>query len=314
MRRLVIIGVFAASSLVLTSSALASYIVDRNTSKVRLQVDKANRALVTYRAAGQLRHVLVYGAMNAVPPTAGQHQTAFKVDYAGGWKALHNANYFKTIKNVCKKYKGPKLPYFVAACTMPDGSSWALQSWQRLLPLLGFSPWRPDQSARELHISHWKGPLPQFRIWQDWSWGMQWHQIFGDYTYAGKPVFGFNVTPGGAPLDSWGRVVFLDTLDPVYGRGWFRENGYLAQQFNGKWCYSLGPRDPFPGYPKAPPRIGVGKAYRLTALGPGVLPIVTAQVNDIGNYDPNNPTHVKLEQDSNAMIHQLGFNPSTCHD
>ena len=67
----------------------------------------------------------------------------FKLDYAAGWGKYRNAKYWKTFKNACAPYDGPALPYLVAACKAPDGTYWALQSWQRALPLLGFDPWHP---------------------------------------------------------------------------------------------------------------------------------------------------------------------------
>ena len=44
-----------------------------------------------------------------------------------------------TFRNACAPYDGPALVYLVAACKAPDGSYWALQRWQRGLPLLGFN-------------------------------------------------------------------------------------------------------------------------------------------------------------------------------
>jgi len=49
--------------------------------------------------------------------------------------------------NKCRPYSGPALNWLVAACTAPDGSFWALQSWQRMLPNLGETPWLPAQSS-----------------------------------------------------------------------------------------------------------------------------------------------------------------------
>src|SRR5207244_456020 len=79
--------------------AFASYIVDRNATRITFAVDAGNHALISYVAAGKQRHVLIYGAINATPPSTSKQQVAFKVDYSGGFKALHKPNYFKTIKN-----------------------------------------------------------------------------------------------------------------------------------------------------------------------------------------------------------------------
>jgi hypothetical protein len=295
--------------------ALGTYIVSRDVVAPVLQVDRAGHALVTFEDKGKVRRLLVYGAINALPPTPGGRQVAFTVDYSGGWKALKTPDYYKKIKNVCSaaRYDGPVLPFKVFACKATDGSYWALQRWQRMLPDLGFTPWRPEQAAQELHVSHWKGPLPELNVTMDWAWGNRYEQIIGTYSYAGKPVYGFRSTSSGIPLDGWGRNIYLDTFDSAYGAGWKRENSFLAQSTNGRFCYSLGPRPPYPGYPASPPRQGAGERYRLVAQGPGVTPIVSAEIPAIGPFDPNDSAKVQAEADGNALVRSLGFTRKQCH-
>ena len=62
-------------------------------------------------------------------------------------------------QGVCLPYDGPPLAWLITACKAPDGSFWALQSWQRLKPNYGGA-----SGAWELHLSHWTGPLPQLVI------------------------------------------------------------------------------------------------------------------------------------------------------
>jgi hypothetical protein len=295
--------------------ALGTYLVSRNPTHAQLQVDATGHALATYTEAGKVKRVLLWGAINALPPRAGGRQVEFRVDYSGGWKALGKPNYYRTIKNVCSRarYDGPALPYLVYACKAPDGSYWALQSWQRMLPNLGFAPWRPEQSAQELHVSHWSGPLPELKAVVNWAWGGRYQQVVGTYAYAGQPVYGFKATVAGAPLDAWGRNVYLDTLDSTYGAGWKRENAFLAQAPSGRYCYALGPRSPYPGYPASGPRQGTGARYRLSALGPGVTPIVSVELASPGDYDPNDAAKVQAEQTGNALVQRLGFASSQCH-
>ena len=80
--------------------------------------------------------MLAWGALNAIAPTKSRPQLAFKLDYAGGWGKYHT-NYWKTFKNSCGAYTGPKLAWYVTGCTAADGSFWALQAWQRMLPNYG---------------------------------------------------------------------------------------------------------------------------------------------------------------------------------
>ena len=152
---LAVVGLLAFTASVQVSSA--SQLIDRNATDVQLLVDAKGEALITYRSAGQLKHVLAWGAENALPPSAGKTQVAFKLDYSGGYAKYHVNGYFEPTSAahwVCLPYDGPKLALLVAACKAPDGSYWALQSWQRALPDLGVAP-TTAQSASELHLSHW---------------------------------------------------------------------------------------------------------------------------------------------------------------
>ena len=85
-------------------------------------------------------------------------------------------------------------------------------------------------------------------------------------TYLGKPVHGFRSTSAGVPLDTFGRNVYLDTLNSGYGKGWRRENSFLVHKPTGKFCYG------FYSHGGRPP--GAGQRYRATVIGPGVTPDV----------------------------------------
>jgi hypothetical protein len=126
-------------------------------------------------------------------------------------------------------------------------------------------------------------------------------------------VYGFKATGGGVPLDTWGRNVYLDTFNSAYGAGWKRENSFLAQGTNGRFCYSLGPRTPGAGYPASGPRVGTGARYRLVALGPGVTPIVSVEVASPGDWNASDAAKVQEENDANSFIQSLGFSSTDCH-
>ena len=73
-------------------------------------------------------------------------QVAFKLDYAGGWGKSHTDSW-KTFGDRCGAYDGPALAWKVTACKAPDGSYWALQAWQRMLPNYGVAPTRSSRSG-----------------------------------------------------------------------------------------------------------------------------------------------------------------------
>ena len=93
--------------LALPGVASAAQLVDRDATGVKIAVNAKGQALVTYRKpSGLVRHVLVWGAINAIPPQEGAHQAKFKLDYSGGWGTYHTL-YWKTFGSTCGRYDGP---------------------------------------------------------------------------------------------------------------------------------------------------------------------------------------------------------------
>jgi hypothetical protein len=295
---LALVGALASAA-----AADASKLIDRNAQGVQLAVNSQGQAMVSYRAHGRVRHVLVWGAIDARQPSTARPQVRFRLDYSGrSWLRF---------RNQCRRYDGPKLVFFVTACAAPDGSYWALQSWQTPLPDLGMEPWLPVQRAWELHLSHWSGPIAKLEVWTDWVYGARWHNVFGRLTYDGQPVHGFTATRFGNPTDGYGRLVYLDTFNSRYGTGWKRENSFLAHNPTGLFCYGFLLHDPTkgyphpPGFPSTPRGPGNGEKYRLTVNGPGVTPDVSVTVPGLHDYDPNNPADVAYERQQNALLDSI---------
>lgn len=286
MRAAVAAAVALAAFAVASPASASEAFSDRNVEAATLRVNAAGEALVTYRRPdGPVRRVLVWGAVNANHPSRDVSQVRFRYDYAGGWGKYRKLAW-KTFRNACRPYDGPPLAHLVAACKAPDGSYWALQRWQRTLPLLGFDPWLPDHSAWELHISHWSTPLASIEASANWTYGGAFEGVFGRVTYLGVAVHGFGSTRTGNPTDRYSRNVYIDTFDSPYGSGWRRESGILAHRPTGTFCHSFVPQRPFPGYPSADMRPAArGKRYRATVMGPGVTPVVTWEANGLGGYD-----------------------------
>jgi hypothetical protein len=310
------------------SSASASQVVSTSTvTDLHLEVNGKGEALLTYTAGGKPVHVLAWGAVNAVAPTANGKQAAFQLDYSGGYakyfsndlevkqlvKQYHKIKgtpgylvspvvkklkeehlfadtYWQTgFGGTCAKYDGPKLDWAVAACKAPDGSYWAVQEWQRKLPDYGVTP-DAAQAALEVHLSHWTGDLPVLKINTDWAWH-QWDHLYGTFTYNGVGVFGFRSTSSGQPLDRFGRNLYVDTFDSAYGPGWKRENSFLTHKGTGVFCYSVNPHGSHPS--------GKGTQYRATILGPGVAPDVMWAGASPGAYNKD------VDAESNAAIAAL---------
>jgi hypothetical protein len=328
LRRTFILALVALAAGIAVPVAGASQLIDRNATNVKLLVNKKGEALLTYTKAGKPMHVLAWGALNAIAPTVDANQAEFKLDYQGGWKKHYVDNpavrrlqaayqklrkrstsylgspvvrqlsaksafaksYWKdSFGGSCPAYTGPKLAWFVTACTAPDGSFWAVQQWQRQLPNYGAAA-DATRSAWELRLSHWTGALPVLTIDMDWAWH-RWDHRYGTYTYRGQPVYGFASTPSGQPLDSFGRNLYVDTLDSAYGRGWKRENSFLTHKGTGAFCYSVNPHGSHPA--------GRGTRYRATIQGPGVTPDV------LWEGVPRGPFDKAADAEANAAITAL---------
>ena len=276
-------------------AASASELIARNATGVRLQVDPQGRALLSYRAGGRSRNVLAWGAVDAIEPTRDRPQLQFKLDYSGGWGTTRTA-VWKRFRNVCGPYDGPPLAWVLTACTAPDGSYWALQQWQRMLPNYGLRPNR-EQAAWELRLSHWRGEPAQLEVELDWAY-RRFHHLWGRFTYQGQPVHGFRSTSRGNPLDTFGRNLYLDTFDSAYGRGWRRENSFLTHVGSGAFCYGF--------YPHGKRPAGHGTRYRATIIGPGVTPDVLWQSDAQGPYDRS------LDRLANERQHELFSGSALC--
>lgn len=275
------------AALVVASAAPASQpIADAAPESARLAVDADGVALLTFRRLdGRVRRVLAWGAVDARERTAGVPQVRFRLDYSGGLESRGRAAW-KTFRDRCAPYDGPPLPLLVAACKSVDGTYWALQSWQRRLPMRGVEPFRPDQAAPELHLSHWSGPLPVLEVSPNWTYGGRWQGLFGRLTYRGTPVFGFR-TPSSRRGDPYARYVYVDTLDSAYGPGWRHDAGKVLHLRNGAFCYSFVPQPTPPHYPVQEVRgPGNGRRHRVTVMGPGVTPVVQWEGDGLGPYDP----------------------------
>jgi hypothetical protein len=310
---ILLVAAVVAAPTIGAASAQASERVGVDASGIHLAVNRSGKALVTYRAHGRTFHLLVWGAVNALPPSQTVPQVHFRFDWSGGWKSSHRL-VWKHFRNGCRKYDGPALVYLVAACKAPDGSYWALQAWQPYLPHRGYPPWLPRQTERELHVSHWTGPLATLEAYPDWAFNGQAHDLFGRLTYLGNPVYGFGIGKDGAPNDGYGRSLYIDTLDSAYGAGWQRETSISFRRGSGAFCYSFWPTHDktLPGYPNNPRPAGNGKRYRITVEGPGVTPDIQWEGPGLHDFDPSNRADVEYEQRMDALFMQFLANDKFC--
>jgi hypothetical protein len=281
-RRLTTVMAVALVPLAVSSSAVASELIARAATHVKLEVSRdGNTALLSYRAQGRQWYVLATGAINALAPTQGKQQVSFTLRRSTTRPAFSGAcGHLRAANKVTDK---------VAACTVGGTNNWAVQEWQRALPNWGIAP-SPFRAQPELRLSHWSGPLPYLVLKSDWSYGGKWQHVYGYLSYHGKGVYGFGSSSAGVPTDTFGRNIYLDTFDSAYGPGWRRENSFLTHNPTGTFCYDLSPH--------RAGLTGAGKQYRATVIGPGVTPDIATVVSSPGTYDPAKDAVANQDQTS----------------
>ena len=298
-RRLGLVAALGVAALAAATAGHASTLVDRAGSRpkpgsIKLQVNDQNAAVITYRdLRGKRRRVVAWGAVNAViPRSPNTVQATFKLQYLGASGPVRAEIVRGTFRNSCRRYDGPKLEWLVSACKAADGSYWAVQAWQRPLPNYGLAPSALDLRAWEIRLSHWSGALPVLTAKTDWAYAGRYDHFYGSFTYLGKPLYGFKTTSYGAPLDKFGVLIYLDTFNSAYGRGWKRENSFVTHNPNGIFCYSMNSHT-VSGRTRPP---GKGLKYRMTVQSPGALPDIGWQGNSPGAYDPAKDRAANEEQ------------------
>jgi hypothetical protein len=309
MRLGVVLAVLVLAVLAAAASASASELVTRNAEDVRLVVDGQNRAVVFYRVGTRKFHPLYWDAVDARPPAEGVPATAFRRDYSGGFGAFRKP-IWKTIRNACGPYRGEPLAWLVTACTMRDGTHWALQSWQRALPVLGRPARFPNQLAWELRLSHWSGEGTRLEVWQDWIYSVRLENLVARVTFHGQPVYGFAATPAGNPLDAYGRNVAFDAFNSSFGPGWQRANALLTHRGTGVVCAAFADADFLAG--TAGVNRGRGERYRATVPGPGVAPDAFWEGATVGRFDPGNQAHLAIEAAARDRAAALGETDPRC--
>jgi hypothetical protein len=118
-------------------------------------------------------------------------------------------------------------------------------------------------------------------------YGGKYDHLYGKFSYRDQAVHGFGNNGVGNPTDSYGRNIYVDSLDPrAWTTGyrqagdWMRFNGFLAHNPRGNFCAGVFPNM----FGRGP--AGRGSAYRATAMGPGVTPIVMWEGPGPGRYQP----------------------------
>lgn len=179
-------------------------------------------------------------SQNPRHPGASVFYSGRKIDFYG---AINNAPAFRTdqagrrlpLKSLaCRPKATQPVVYAQQICEGPDGSTWALQRYKR-----------------HLYLSHWRGQPAEFQQ-------LRWDNYVGLPRLCGRLVYkAYGVN---------NAEVELEGLRTDLGKGWMTIAALKTLEPDGSFCYSFGRQ--LRGY-----GLG-GSVYRVTAVGPGVTPIV----------------------------------------
>ena len=207
---------------------------------VTLAVDASGEALVSYtREDGQVRHVLVWGAINALPPSQTVPQATFRFDYSGGWKKYGRV-VASAFRDRCRPYDGAPLVFLVDGV---QGAGRELLGGPGLVPAAAGARLRAldaDQGKLEFHVSHWSGPPAQLDVSQNWTYdGTLQGALRAADLPAASPSSGSGRRRARAARDGYARYVYIDAHDSVYGTGWRHDTAVVLHLRNGAFCYSF---------------------------------------------------------------------------
>ena len=248
---------------------------DLDVSFLSLQVNDRGEALVTYRTtAGTIRHVYVWGAINANAPDPEHAAGAVQLRLLRRPAALRTPD--------LAHVRGPLPPLRRAEARLARGR---LQGARRLLlgaaalaaaaadarhPPVPAGAGAPTSSTSR--TGRGRCPCSRCRRTGRTAAG-------GRGCSAGSPTSASPPTASGRrrreQRDAYARFFYVDTFDSAFGPGWRHDAGKVAHSRNGAFCYSFVPQWTPAGYPVhvlRPP--GNGKRHRVTVMGPGVTPVI----------------------------------------
>ena len=216
MRSLLLLSVIAvALAAARRRERVAAHRPQRARRLARRSTPRARRCSRTTTAAR--RHVLAWGAVNAIAPTPSRKQVAFELDYAGGWGKYHR-DYWKTFGGSCGAYDGP-------AARLEGG---CLQGARRLvLGAAGVAAGaaelrrRAERAARAHGSSGSRtGPARCPCSRSTWTGRGTSSTTSSARSRTAAPASTASARPRAAhPLDTFGRNIYVDTFDSALRRG-----------------------------------------------------------------------------------------------
>ena len=271
------LAVLVAALVLAPAAAASTPLGDLAVHDLRLQVNANGKALLTYRREdGRIRNVLVWGAINARPPSTDGAAGRLPV------RLLGRAREPRPLRRAAVRE-----PLRAVRRAAPPVPRHRLQGARRdLLGGAGVAAAAADARAsrrgcrsRESSSSTsrtGRGRSRELEVSQNWTYGGHWQGLFGRLTYAASPcTASTRRRRRSAATATRATSTSTRTTRPTAPAG-ATTQAKCCTSGNGAFCYSFVPQVPPPGYPgsRAPRGPAIGDAHRVTVMGPGVTPDV----------------------------------------
>ena len=254
--------------------------------------------------------MLVWGAINARPPSRSTRQVDFDVDYSGGWGSLRDAGLEDASQRV-RRVPRPATPVprhgVHGTRRLALGAPAAGSARRRTSAFRRGSPAMAPRSSG----SRTGAATAEIEVWLDWSYGGRWHHLFGRLTLPrpADPRLLGDASTATRPTASAGSSTSTRSTPPTARAGAAR-TGSSRGGPDGTFCYGFVPHRTSKGT-RGPAN---GRRYRLATSGPGVTPDVSWEGTGLHDFRPGNPADEQHEAAMNALQRQMMKQSKGCHD
>ena len=172
------------AALLIPAGANASTMIDRNAQRRHVEGRRQRPGAGLVHGARQALERARVERRQRTAPHSRQETGRLQARLLGRLGHVQEGR-LEDLREHLRRVHRPALAWRVTSCTAKDGSHWALQAWQRMLPNYGLTP-SPKQAVWELRLSHWTGDLPALTVNTNWAY-RKFDHLFGNVPLRRRP-------------------------------------------------------------------------------------------------------------------------------
>ena len=207
-------------------------------------------------------------------------QVRFRWDYAGGWGKYRNVQVLERLQEPLRGVRRAGAPdarrgVQGAERQLLDGSGMAARSRSS-----ASTPWLPDQTNWELHLSHFSGELPKLEAFAELDVRRRAGRGSSGATLPRQADLRLRLERQGRPRRTSTAATSTSTRSTRHtGRAGSVSRETHAQRHRRRSATASSRSARSPGYPSQEMRPAApGERYRVTVGGPGVMPVMQVEV------------------------------------